>query len=207
MFWRGCSLSTIQTSRVLQEVTSRWPASSGQAIRLRKAEVDPSLLTRWKQRTTTEKTVISDDFFRCFLHTWSNDLEQLLHTWKYLAAELDKLAENLIPTGWPVLIGLSLNNSLAPIGFPLICTCSPTDMCEQLEQWERNSQLGSADVRWGGKIAWRAKRASHLAREAMFKTDHRQPKLASPESVQVGRWPLSANGIGLQAAVENLNAL
>ena len=28
----------------LKEVTSQWPASSGQAIRLRKAEVDPSLL-------------------------------------------------------------------------------------------------------------------------------------------------------------------
>ena len=42
--WRGCSLSIIQTSRVLQEVTSRWPVSSGQGIWLRKAEVDPSLL-------------------------------------------------------------------------------------------------------------------------------------------------------------------
>ena len=38
-------------------------------------------------------------------------------------------------------------NNLVPIGSAIICTCSPTDICEQ---WERNFLLRPADVHGEG---------------------------------------------------------
>ena len=45
------------------------------------------------------------------------------------------------------MTGFSINNNLAPIGSATICTCSPTDICEQ---WDRNFPLRSEDVRGAG---------------------------------------------------------
>ena len=44
------------------------------------------------------------------------------------------------------MIGFLLNNNLAPIGFPVISTCSPADL---FEQGAKNVLLASADVRGG----------------------------------------------------------
>ena len=55
------------------------------------------------------------------------------------------------------MIGFLLNKDLATIDSQVISAWSPGEI---FKQWEMNATLIPAGVRWGGKIAWRAKRMS-----------------------------------------------